>query len=321
MIKILVYDSGAFDGVSWWRNTLPLSILRAQYAEQIDFHYTPNPTVSDILQADVVLMFRPTSENALKIAESVKKLQAQKPVYLLCDLDDDLWSLPHYHFAASGYRKHFRRMREIYDLADLVWVSTEQLRYSIGDLGRAVKIPNSVLPNQLPDKPAPYKGIACWRGSTAQFTDVTAPFAAKWYKGWRDKYERWRFWGYWPSLEHGANVDFVDYDEVLDFFSSLGSIGANIFWKPLEENKFNDAKSNIAWIEATMAGGVCVTNYAGREGWEYALSEFTTEPQAVENAWRQSRDWVLEHYNLLNTNRLRFESIVRLIGGGTNERV
>jgi len=317
MIKILVYDTGSFDGVSWWRNTLPLSILRTQYATQIEFQYSHNPTVSDILQADVVLMFRPTSDNALKIAESIKKFQTQKPVYLLCDLDDDLWNLPYYHFAASGYRRHFRRMREIYDMADMVWVSTEQLRYSVGDLGRAIKIPNAVLPGNLPDKPAPYKGIACWRGSTAQFSDITAPFAQEWYKNWRDKYERWRFWGYWPNLEHGKNVDFVDYDGVLDFFASLGSTGANVFWKPLEENKFNDAKSSIAWMEATMAGGVCVTNYAGKEGWEMALSEFTTEPETIESIWRQSKDWILEHYNLLEVNRKRFESIVRMIGGAT----
>jgi len=315
MIKILVYDTGSFDGVSWWRNTLPLSILRTQYATDIGFQYSGHPTVSDILQADAVLMFRPTSDNALKIAETVKKMQRQKPVYLICDLDDDIWNLPPYHFAASGYRKHFGRMREIYGMADLIWTSTEQLRYSVGDLGRAIKIPNAVTPNQLPDKPAPYKGIACWRGSTAQFTDVTADFAREWYKEWRDKYERWRFWGYYPNLEHGENVDFVDYDEVLDFFAALGSAGGNVFWKPLEVCKFNDAKSPIAWVEATMAGGVCVTNYAGKEGWECALPEFTTDPDLIRKTWEASRAHILEHYNLLEVNRTRFESIVRLLGG------
>jgi len=317
MIKILVYDSGAFDGVSWWRNTIPLAVLRTQYARDIFFHYVSSPTASDISQSDVVLMFRPTSDNALKIAEAVKRLQTQKPVYLLCDLDDDLWNLPHYHFAASGYRKHLNRMREIYDMADMVWASTEQLRYSVGDLGRAIKIPNAVMPGNLPNNPAPYKGIACWRGSTAQFSDITAPFAQEWYKNWRDKYERWRFWGYWPNLEHGKNVDFVDYDEVLDFFASLGSTGANVFWKPLEENKFNDAKSNIAWMEATMAGGVCVTNYAGKDGWECALPEFTTDENEIFSQFHKSRNHILEHYNLLEVNRKRFESIVRLIGGAT----
>lgn len=84
-------------------------------------------------------------------------------------------------------------------------------------------------------------------------------------------------------------------------------------WKPLTVNAFNDCKSNIAWIEATMAGGVCVTNYAGKGGWADSLPDFTDDPELVRDTWELSKEVILEHYNLLKVNEARFESILKVL--------
>lgn len=91
-------------------------------------------------------------------------------------------------------------------------------------------------------------------------------------------------------------------------------MGINIMWKPLEDNEFNAAKSNIAWIEATMSGGICVTNFAGRSGWEMAVDKFTDNPDFIASQWEASRDWILKYYNLHMVNELRYQHILKVLG-------
>jgi hypothetical protein len=314
MIKVLVCDYDDLNGVSWWRSHVPLSLMRKAYREEVDIIQTDKPTVSQLFQADILLMFRPSSENALRIVENAKRIGETSGLKIIADIDDDLWNIPQHHHAFSGFSKAFDRMRAIYDMADIVWTSTEQLRYSIGDLGRAVLMPNAVHPGELPDEPAPYKGRACWRGSVGQVSDLIEEKAVKQYLQEAGKYENFIFWGYKPKYADGNNAHLVPYTDPISYFSSLRSLGANVFWKPLEVCKFNDAKSNIAWIEATLAGGVCVTNYAGSEGWEYARDTFTTDPDEIAHLWEQSRAAVRRDYNLLTVNAKRMESLRRAAG-------
>lgn len=64
-----------------------------------------------------------------------------------------------------------------------------------------------------------------------------------------------------------------------------------------------------------MAGAVCVTNFARREGWEYALPEFTTDLSEIADNFHKSRAHILQHYNLLTVNERRMESIKSLLTG------
>ncbi len=84
-----------------------------------------------------------------------------------------------------------------------------------------------------------------------------------------------------------------------------------MIWKPLQKTQFNASKSNIAWIEATMAGGVCTTNFWERKEWANALSFFPDEDE-VQEAWERSRDSIVDNYNLREVNKRRFETIKAL---------
>jgi hypothetical protein len=77
---------------------------------------------------------------------------------------------------------------------------------------------------------------------------------------------------------------------------------------------FNDAKSNIAWIEATVSGGICLTNYAGKTAWENAVSEMPTYDEAVV-IWEKSKERILKDFNLIEGAKLRAASIERLLNG------
>jgi hypothetical protein len=88
--------------------------------------------------------------------------------------------------------------------------------------------------------------------------------------------------------------------------------GINAIWKPLTDCAFNDHKSNINLLVATIGGGYCITNYAGRPGWEFASSEVLPYPEACE-LWRAAKDDIIKRYNLADTARMRAESIFRLV--------
>lgn len=312
MIKILVIDDHAPDGVSFWRNIEPFSVLRKQFPGEV-FIENANERVSvhDIKQFDIVVMFRPVKPESLKFIKNCRALGLR----VILDIDDDLWNLPYYHPSFMDYERFKATAREIYDVADVIWTSTEQLRYVIGDLSKTEVMPNAVLPQWLPDQPSEYKGRAAWIGSAGLQYDLNGTHAQKWFEEWQEQYRQWLFFGYRPEIASGPNCTGVPYGFVYEFFESIVNAGLNVVWKPLRDLPFNHAKSNIAWLTATMAGGVCVTNFAGRDGWECALPEFTTDPAEIADNFHKSRAHILQHYNLLTVNERRLESIKSLLTG------
>jgi len=309
-IKVIVIDDPKLDGVGWWRNSEPFTALDKTHGAALDIHFENEKIdVRKLKTADVVVRFRPITENAFDFLELCKRLDCK----IIVDLDDDLWHLPPSHPGFSDWMKHRDGVRRIYELADRIWVSTDQLRYVVGDLDRCEVMQNAIMPEQLPDAPLPYKGIAAWRGNSSQVSDILSEAARAGYAEARDKYERWIFAGYFPDFSHAENVKFIAGVDPLTYFLSLKNGMANVFWKPLTPNLFNDAKSNIAWIEATMSGGVCVTNYAGNPGWDACFSFFPTDPELIAAQWAISRDRIVENYNLLKVNERRFQSILNLV--------
>jgi hypothetical protein len=156
-----------------------------------------------------------------------------------------------------------------------------------------------------------WKGLAAWRGSATQVADIRGWEATIKYIEVREKYT-WIFAGYAPDLPHAQNVRFQRGVSPLAYFLNLKQGLANVFWKPLQENLFNDAKSNIAMLEAAMSGGVCVTNYAGKPGWEFALPEFPNEEETREQFY-EVRQAIVENYNLFDVTEKRFQSIVNIV--------
>lgn len=310
MIKILVIDDHNADGVSFWRNIEPFAALRRAYRDKVFIqNATERVTVNDIKQFDVVVLFRPVKPETLKFIENTRRLG----VKVIIDIDDDLWNLPYYHPSAMEYDRYKETAYKLYAAADATWTSTEELRYVVGDLSRTEVMQNAILPDWLPEHPNAYTGTAAWLGSSGLQYDATSPHAAQWFRAWQDQYKRWLFFGYRPEIADGENCTGVPYTFVYNFFDTIRAAGINVVWKPLRDLRFNASKSNIAWLTATMAGAVCVTNFAGRDGWELALLEFTTNPDEIAENFYRSREHALQRYNLLEVNERRMQSICRLI--------
>lgn len=309
-IKVLVVDDPKMDGVGWWRNSEPFTALDQMYGDQLEIlQRGENVSIHELKTVDVVVRFRPITKSAFEFLALCKSMGKK----IIIDLDDDLWRIPRTHPGYDEWEANKENMNMIYELADKIWVSTEQLRYVVGDLDKCEVMQNAILPDQLPDAPMEWKSIAAWRGNSSQAGDILSFEAHEAYYKARNLYDRWIFAGYFPALRHKENVGRVRAVSPLAYFLSLSRGFANVIWKPLQENEFNNSKSNIAWIEATMSGGVCVTNYAGKPGWELCFSDFPTDPEVIAKKWQESKREILENYNLLTVSKKRFESIISLV--------
>ncbi len=315
MIKILVTsEAGQLNGVTFWRAIRPLSILRRMYPDQIDYTLAKRGVpVFDLASYDVLFALRPNSVEDKNVIETAKLLGLK----VILDVDDDLCNVPPMHPKYLEFEAQKEIFRECYALADWVWCSTEQLQFAMDCIGRSSVMPNAVLPEDLPDKPAPWRGIACWRGSIMAKDDVENDEARKVYEKYAPLYDRFVWFGYTPNLPHGTNFVARKSVDTLSYFFGLRNSGVNVTWKPMRDNLFNRAKSNIAWIEATMGGGICVTNFALEPGWEHCVSVLDFHRDYIPELWQESREAILKDYNLVTVNENRFSDIQNLVKNGS----
>lgn len=313
MIRILAIDGPTIDGVSWWRNVRPLTELQRNYPDiQVTFA-GEGVSVQQLLQTDILIMFRPVTEKSLRFIEHCKS-----PIFnikVIIDLDDNLWRLPPGHPSEADYNANAAHLRKIYALADGIWCSTDPLTYFADARdGRGRVVPNAILERDLPNAPSPYKGFVCWRGSVTQIADIQNEDAVELFEANHDKFARWFFWGYHPGTYRTEKTKALPRVDVIQYMAGLKEVGMNVMWKPLQENEFNNAKSNIAFLEATIAGAICVTNYATKPGWEMAVDKFTDNPDFIASQWAASRAWILEHYDLGKVNSIRYHHILQILG-------
>lgn len=311
MIRVLSIDNPNADGVSWWRNLKPLTELQRAHPDISITFLGESAPLHEIMAADLVIMYRPVTPKSLGFIEQCRALGKK----VIIDIDDNLWRLPPGHPAESDYKEHALTLHKIYAGADGIWCSTDPIMdFADARDGRGVVVANAVLPDDLPNEPAPYRGIVCWRGSIVQHADIESDEAKAVFLANVNKFKRWVFWGYQPGSMRAKNADVKRRVSVVEYMVSLPATGINLMWKPLQENQFNDAKSNIAFIEATMAGGVCVTNYAGKPGWEWAIKDFVIDEAFLARQWQAGKDAIIQHYNLLNVNKVRYNHILKVLG-------
>lgn len=331
MIKILVIYPPSLDNVGYWRLYRPLSVMCQMYPGVFDITYKAKDlNFGDIISSDVIITRRPWGQSAgylVELLQTARQPGIEKPV--IFDEDDAVMMLPDTHdlyndFSGEAIRKQYV---DALMCASTFWFSTPAFLESIpAILGAAPSVPgfvvpNAVLPTDLPDEPAPDEGLYGWQGKAIQAHDLINGW--DWYEANKASplIKQWVFFGWKPPLRHMENAsgppipympNVYAYIESFKKNPKTGMFGINGMWKPLTDCAFNNHKSNINLLVATIGGGYCITNYAGRPGWEFASSELLPYDDACE-LWQAAKADILKNYNLLNTARMRAESIFRLV--------
>lgn len=312
MINIHIIENNSLNAITWWRFLRPFAEMQRQFPGQFTWKMSRIITGEDLYKADVFILSRAVDEDSLKMVKRIKDVGRAK---IIMDIDDAITNVPLYHDMAAYFMNRAHIAREIFSLCDYFWVTTEQLLYECDCLNRGEIIPNAIYPSDLPKEPAPDRGLWMWRGKAMQKEDVYLA-GAEAYDDFKYKANKWIFWGCLPAIDHGNNIELLEYEEDLQsYFAKLKQAKFNGIWKPLVPNQFNRAKSNIAWIEATMSGGVCLTNLAGNPEfpqWQHAFNGFPGYDEAV-NSWQESRFYIERDYNLEDTAAQRMASLESVV--------
>lgn len=320
MIRILILEIPLLSNTGYWRLFRPLEVMRQLYPGIFYLTYKMKDlTYADIVEHDLIITRRPHEKNAAILVELLQKaVSLGKPV--IFDEDDLATGAPDTHelyqvFANAEWRKKYVKALQC---ASAFWFSTPAFLQTVHPQGEV--IPNAILPTDLPDGPAPDMGLFGWQGKSIQVHDLMAGW--DWYEANKSSplIKRWVFFGYKPPLRHYIppgeivdNTETIAYiDDTETYMASFRQNCINGMWKPLIDCPFNDHKSNINYLGATMGGGYCITNYAGNPGWEHASAELLSYEKACE-LWAAAKEDILKNYNLLDTARMRAQSIFALL--------
>lgn len=324
-IRIGIQEATRWAAGSYYRTFGPLLKLR-QSGANITFHQIGNAqqvSMSDLMSIDILLILRPSEGFQRDLIMTAAELGI--PTWI--DYDDDLLSIPPVNPASHFYNQQQRHaiINQSLRVADMITVSTGFLKSKYEKLSERDDIyilPNAVaeIPNRLinlPPKPKIY-----WRGSPTHAGDLETYREKFLNLEWSNKFELY-IHGHYPAFfTRAKNVKFFAYMDIIPFFRFIKQMDYDFLIYPLEDNDFNRAKSNIAWLEATAAGAATISNFNGDE-WNYegiidganiALEKYSI-PEMHEmksTAWKESREIINEKFNLTKVNIERLTLINEL---------
>jgi hypothetical protein len=150
------------------------------------------------------------------------------------------------------------------ELADLIVTSTPELAKAVDRPEKTVVCPNLIAPDDFPSVQRIHDALrVIWVGAPTQVADL-APIIPTIAKLAEEYVGRVEFFccGYTPPGLKGR-VSSLRYGAMSEFHLQLARLMPDIAVLPLTENTFNESKSNVQWLQMSMAGAACVVSNAG----------------------------------------------------------
>jgi glycosyltransferase involved in cell wall biosynthesis len=199
--------------------------------------------------------------HTLDVLHSMKKIAKAK---IVVDIDDNVWQIPTGNISKGSASQFVNRgimMTQSVSDADWVTVSTEPLKTALEPLNsNIVVLPNYIIPSEWEFKRKKHDKVRiAWVWSPTHIPDMAEVEGAlkKIQKKYGDKVEiiiMGTAISVYKDLKT-TNIPGVPYTEYPKLFTELG---IDISIAPLERNAFNAGKSNIKWLESTMAGAAFI---------------------------------------------------------------
>lgn len=327
MIKVLAMLPSSKDATVFYRSELPLIDLGRHGVSYTDFIQT-EPTWADIARNDVVYMQRPVSIHHLISAERTKSVG----IPLWVDYDDDLLNIPEHNDYSVYAKANKENIIAILKLADVITVSTEALKVALGHENKTIVIPNAYSDDffEYAKKfQTKRNNFIAWRGSATHKYDLAEVKSAI-LRFYDNKEFKFLFMGYNPEFIT-LNFDkdsfvFSKPKMIFEYLKTFHRFAPLITIVPLEDDLFNRAKSNIAYIEATHAGSLTIArnlpefNKPGIVTYDtpdqlYDLLEFYTKnPRDILSKIEESRNYIKENLLLSKINKKRLSMLKTLTG-------
>lgn len=262
MIRILYASPSITDTSSFYRGWGALCHLMAEH-KNISLMHSAELNWANVMPADLVIFTRSCTAGCVKGIEFCKK----QGKFVWLDYDDSILHIPKGNPCYEMFQKGRDHMHRAAELADLITVSTEELKKDFSNVSDKVQlIPNAHNDTLLGEIKAPKERqkIILWRGSPTHDRDllqvadkIVNAANSKQADGWT-----FVFMGYDPVYISSRiipdRVKCVAALDIIDYFNAVKAINPAILIVPLEDTPFNRCKSNISWIEATYAGALTI---------------------------------------------------------------
>jgi len=253
------------DGCGFWRMRLPVKFMpEGQWFADIT---SAAVKYESLLEYDTIFVQRFHEWDAYYVLERLKKA-GKRIVY---DIDDDLFSIPRENPAANVIRKdqQFAAL-ETMRLANTVIAATpvlkQRLEQDIGVKGKIVVVPNALdLANMTPTpmcgSPDGVKRIF-WQGGTTHAEDWSVCLFAIERVMLETADVRLTLLGFLPPLvmdmiqRHGwqGRVEHMGFSEPETYYQMVKHVRAEVGIAPLIDNRFNQAKSELKFVENSVIG-------------------------------------------------------------------
>ncbi len=332
MYKLLNYSPSPSDGTSVLRSwgVLP-RLTENQNLEILKAHGTIS--WDGIMNVDAVFLQRAFTPEQVQLAGMAKTYK--RPIW--CDWDDALWCVPKdnpshgiYNQAASK-----QNMESCARMANVITVTTESLKERFHAFNDHVEVvPNAVdfdlitpMSVDLPRNP-----VICWRGGHSHVRDLHTHQDAI-----LEAYERFpnfsfAFFGFNPwwitEKMDPARCRVMPFDSSYPIFmNNIMKMRSAIHIVPLHDSEFNRCKSNLSYLEGTVAGSVVLApdfeewrnlgaiTYTDANGFRSQLFELmSTKSDDLDKIANKNLEFIKAYKSLKEINKLRLSVMKKFLG-------
>jgi hypothetical protein len=278
-----------------------------------------SPTWENLSRYDLFWLQRPAHQVAVNAANYIKSLD--KPIWV--DYDDDILNLHYTHESYNIFASAREFIISMIQRANVVTVSTEKIKESYSPYNENVQIvPNAVHDDMFSEFTGNRSEILFYRGMSSHRPDLFV--FANHFKQLISEGHNLKFMiSINPRLYIGPKCDWIPERELFHYFKYIRDLKPKAFMFPMIDNRFNRCRSNIAWLEATMAGSLCIA--PDWEEWQKPgiihcdKDNFYATCKAVANGeydidalYRLSYEHIRENLVLSKVNQKRIEIIKSL---------
>lgn len=327
-MKILFITPVTIDSCSFYRTGGIAPDLSEKLKIHIDvtswdkerFHW------QNIIKYNLIMMQRPYTESHYSMAKYAKE-ELGIPIWL--DYDDLLLSVPVSNKAHETMNEARAVIEKVIAVADVVTVTTQELRIELLKFNKNVQI----IPNAHNDYIfrrrevlSERQKIIAWRGSDTHFADIML-MAESLIRN-ISKYTDWSFpflgFNPWFLGAHKNLVPVKAMDPIL-YFRNIVKLAPHVFHVPLVPSLFNRCKSNIAALEATYSGSLCIApdwshwripgilNYKDEKSYSDLMEAVIRGEINVKENADLAWEYIADNMMLSKVNRLRADLVNKLL--------
>jgi hypothetical protein len=332
MTRILLITEATGEGIAFYRSVMPFNMIQKEYDDiSVTIKHSQEKFTWDVFTAhDVVFVSNPRIPKHLEIIKAAKNYG----IKVWSDYDDCYLDIPKdndlYHLYTVGTIEHIVKESLMY--SDITTVTTRYLKEYLSEYSKRIHVIPNAFPleflssDSLGEVKQGYHNFVSWRGSRSHRRNLREyskeiTQVAKENPEWVFK-----FFGLNPEYFDGEfNYNHYDFADLFGSFDRMKRFASKIHFVTLYDRPFNKSKSNISWIEATIAGSVVlapaweewtkpgVVTYTTKEDFKDKLTALIHGEYNLTRQFEESRDYILNNLSLKKVNKERLKILKDLI--------